>query len=170
MAVAVPKLADLLLAAKRRALHLELRDAYAPSVRFLAWQSGQPHGRNEADDQWRDLLAPLVALRADIRRLRIVSEPLSEYARYEYAVTPEANLAAGEVVRWLPRDKASGLRFPGNDFWLIDERLLFNLHSGDGAWLGVQAYDDPDVIRFCEESFEAAWPQAIDHSDYRPAG
>jgi hypothetical protein len=170
VAVAVPKLADLLFAATRRALHLELRDAYAPSARFLAWQRRQPHGRNEADDQWRDLLAPLVARDGDIRRLRVVSEPLSEYARYEFAVTPEANIAAGESVRWLPRAMASGLRFPGNDFWLIDERLLFNLHGGDGSWLGVEADEDPDVIRFCSESFETAWAQAIEHCDYRPAG
>lgn len=169
MAVAVPKLADLLLAAQRRALHMELRDNYARSARFLAWQSGEPHGRNDADDEWMDLLAPLVAQGGDVRRLRIVSEPLSEYVRYEHAVTPVANLAAGEVVRWLARAGASDLRFPGNDFWLIDDYLLFNLQSGDGDWLGVQPNEDPKVIEFCAESFEAAWLRAIDHSDYRAA-
>jgi hypothetical protein len=109
-----------------------------------------------------------VAHGGDIRRLRVVSEPLSEYTRYEYAVTLEANLAAGQVVRWLPRDRASDLKFPGNDFWLIDDHLLFNLQSGDGDWLGFQPSNDPNVIRFCAESFEAAWLRAIDHSDFRP--
>ena len=168
MPAAVPKLADLLVAAQRRALHLEMRDTYARSPRFLAWQSGKPPGRNEADAQWHALLAPLVARGGDLRRLRIVSEPLSEYVRYEYEVTPLANLAGGEAVRWLPRDKASDLRFPGNDFWLIDDYLLFNLASGDGDSLGVQPNDDASVIAFCAESFEAAWRRAINHDDYRP--
>ena len=169
MPVAVPKLADLLLDAERRALHLEMRDTYARSALFTAWQSGEPHDRSDADAQWRALLAPLVAHGGDVRRLRIVSEPITDYVRYEYEMTPIANLAAGEVVRWLPRDRASDLRLPGNDFWLIDDGLLFNLASGDGDWLGVQPNDDPDVIRFCAESFEAAWSRAVDHSEYRPA-
>lgn len=169
MAVAVPKLAELLFAAQRRALHLELRDTYERTALFNAWQAGDSHTRSEADAQWHALLAPLVAHGGDLRRLRIVSEPITEYVRYEYEVTPLASLAGGEVVRWLPRDRASDLKLPGNDFWLIDDWLLFNLNSGDGEWLGVQANDDASVIEFCAESFEAAWHRAIDHGDYRPS-
>jgi hypothetical protein len=167
--VAVPKLAELLVAAERRALHLEMRDTYARSPLFVAWQIGESYDRSEADAHWRVLLAPLVTRGGDVRRLRIVSEPITEYVRYEYEMTPVANLAAGEVVRWLPRDRASDLRVPGNDFWLIDDGLLFNLASGDGDWLGVQQNDDPSVIAFCADSFEAAWGRAIDHGDYHPA-
>jgi hypothetical protein len=166
--VSVPKLAELLVVAERRALHLEMRDTYARSPLFLAWEAGTPHDRREADAQWATLLAPLVGRGGDVRRLRIVSEPVTEYVRYEYEVTPVANLAAGELVRWLPRDQASDLRLPGNDFWLIDDVLLFNLASGDGDWLGVQRNDDPSVLAFCAEAFEAAWFRAVDHGDYRP--
>lgn len=145
-----------------------MRDTYHRSPLFKAWQAGDLHTRREADAQWHTLLAPLVQLGGDLRRLRIVSEPVTEYIRYEYEVTPLANLAGGESVRWLPRDKASDLRLPGNDFWLIDDRLLFNISSGDGEWLGIQSNDGPRVIEFCIESFEAAWQRAIDHGDYRP--
>ncbi len=144
------------------------------TLRFLAKDPGSDHGNSPT--VWEDgdsyvvqaLLAPLVASGGDLRRLRTVSEPITEYVRYEYDVTPFANLAGGEVVRWLPRDRASDLRFPGNDFWLIDDWLLFSISSGDGEWLGVQPNDDPRVIGFCAESFEAAWRRAIDYSDYRP--
>ena|SRR5213592_5237106 len=146
-----------------------MRDTYERTALFTAWQAGRSDGRAEADERWRALLAPLVARGGDMRRLRIVSEPVSEYVRYEYEMTPAANLSAGEVVRWLPRDRASDLRLPGNDFWLIDDALLFNLASGDGDWLGVQPNDDPSVIRFCAESFEAAWARGVEHGDYRPA-
>ncbi len=160
-------LRELLFAATRRALHLELRDTYERTERFLAWRAKKPFDRTQLAAGWRELLAPLVACGGDVRRLRVVSEPVSEYVRYEYEVTPE-NLAAGEKVRWLPRRRASDLRFPGNDFWLVDDRLLFNISGGDGEYLGVEENNDHEVIDFCMASFEAAWSRAVDHSDYRP--
>ena len=64
---------------------------------------------------------------AHSQRPRIISEPASDYIRFEYEVTPAANLAAGEQVRWLPRQMASDLALPGNDFWLFDgAAVLFN--------------------------------------------
>ncbi len=52
-----------------------------------------------------------------IRRTRIVSEPVSEYIRWEHEIT-SANAEAGEDVRWLPPRRASDLLLPGNDFWV----------------------------------------------------
>lgn len=52
-----------------------------------------------------------------LRRARIVSEPVSEYIRFEHDGTPQ-NIAAGEDVRWLPRARASALSLPGNDCWV----------------------------------------------------
>lgn len=83
--------------------------------------------------------------------------------------TPAANLAAGEDVRWLSRRQASDLAFPGNDFWLFDECVLFNHFSGDGDLLDVEVTDETSVVSFCASSFETAWARAIDHADYRPA-
>src|SRR4051812_43366035 len=111
---------------------------------------------------------PVVARGVDFRRARVVSEPLSSYVRFEYDVTPHANLAAGERVRWLPRGRASGLRLPGNDFWLVDDVLLFSLFAGDGARVGTVA-GDADALAFCVEAFEAVWALGSDHADYRPA-
>jgi hypothetical protein len=166
--VVFPDLETALRTATRRALHLEMRDLYALTPGYEAWLARRPYDRTEVDARWRDVLAPLVSHGGTIRRLRIVSEPLSEYVRYEYAVTP-SNLAAGEQVRWLPRHDASDLALPGNDFWLIDDILLFNLTAGDGEWLGVQPNDDSQVMEFCATAFEAAWKRGVDHSDYHPA-
>lgn len=163
-----PELEAALRGGKRRALHLELRDTYARTPGYEAWIARRPHDRSQVDAEWRDLLATLVSHNGDVRRLRIVSEPPTEYVRYEYAITPSANIAAGEQVRWLPRQRASDLALPGNDFWLIDDTLLFNIAAGDGDWLGVERYEDPKVIDFCATSFEAAWERGVDHSDYRP--
>ncbi|GAB1640313.1 hypothetical protein KRMM14A1259_07360 [Krasilnikovia sp. MM14-A1259] len=104
----------------------------------------------------------------DFRRARVVSEPVSRYVQFEYDVTPHANIAAGERVRWLPRGRASELRLPGNDFWLVDDVVLFSLFSGHGARVGTVAGGD-DSLEFAAESFEVVWTMGIDHADYRPA-
>lgn len=88
--------------------------------------------------------------------------------RFEYEATPAANLAAGERVRWLCRRNASNLALPGNDFWLIDDRVLFNLFSGDGRWIDVELAADPDVVEFCASAFDAVWERGRDHNDYQP--
>jgi hypothetical protein len=169
VAVAVPTLEALLAAAERRALHLETRDVYAGSPRFAAWQRGEPQDRSDADGRWSELLTPLVRRGGDIRRARIVSEPVTEYIRFEWEVTPYANLAAGERVRWLPRRNAAALAIPGEDYWLIDDVVLFNHFSGIGELTDVELNADARVVRLCEAAFEEVWKLGRDHADYRPA-
>jgi hypothetical protein len=78
------------------------------------------------------------------------------------------NLAAGEHVRWLPRHGASDLLFPGNDYWLVDEHLLFNLFAGDGSFVGVELSTDVDLIAVLADLFDRAWRRGVDHTDYQP--
>jgi hypothetical protein len=104
-----------------------------------------------------------------IRRARIVSEPLSDFTRHEYEVTPRLNIPAGEQVRWLPRRRASDLALPGNDFWVFDEHTIrFGYFAGDGEIVGHEVCRDPDVLKLCLSAFEAVWDRAIPHEDYQP--
>ncbi|MEV8637604.1 DUF6879 family protein [Streptosporangium sp. NPDC051023] len=163
--------AELLQAAQRTAAHLEMRDVYAvgdPS--FEAWQAGQPFDRSGRDAVWRGILAGPIGRGVQVRRARIVSEPVTDYIRYEHEITAAANLAAGEQVRWLPRRQASDLALPGNDFWLFDERTLrFNHFTGDGRWAGTEIVTDSAVVRLCASAFDAVWSRAVPHGIYRPA-
>ena len=85
-------------------------------------------------------------------------------------MTAAANLAAGEQVRWLPRQMASDLALPGNDFWLFDgAAVLFNYFSGDGAAVGTELRDEPAVVKLCASAFETVWDRAVPHEQYRPA-
>ncbi|TDD21998.1 DUF6879 family protein [Nonomuraea diastatica] len=94
----------------------------------------------------------------------------SDYIRYEHSATPYANLAGGELVRWLPRHRASDLALLGNDFRLFDERLVrFGLRSGDGEATGYEDSDAPAVVKLCSSAVEAVWERGIDHADHRPA-
>jgi hypothetical protein len=75
-------------------------------------QAGASVGTRERTDQ---LIADTVARGVIVRRARVVSEPVSEYIRWEHYVT-HANVTAGEDVRWLPRRRATDIPLPGNDF------------------------------------------------------
>ena len=153
----------------RSAVHLEMRDDYAGSPAFAAWREGRPYDRSRPAAAWHALVGSLTGRGATVRRARIVSEPPSDYVRFEYEVTPAANLAAGEQVRWLPRQQASDLALPGNDFWLFDgTAVLFNYFSGDGKMTGNELRDEPAVVRLCATAFEAVWDRAVPHGDYRP--
>ena len=155
----------------RSAVHLEMRDDYGPGSRaFAAWRESRPYDRSGPDAAWHALVGSVVKRGATVRRARIVSEPASDYIKFEYEVTPAANLAAGEQVGWLSRRNASDLALPGNDFWLFDgTAVLFNYFSGDGKMTGTELRDEPAVVRLCASAFEAVWDRAVPHEDYRPA-
>jgi phytoene dehydrogenase-like protein len=64
------------------------------------------------------LLSHLLALAgvdSVVVEARIVSEPVTDYIKYEYDVTAAYNLASGEQVRWLPRQQTAGLLVPPSD-------------------------------------------------------
>lgn len=151
------------------AVHLEMRDQYTPDDPvFLRWLAGTPDPDPVYPD-WYDLVRRLTARGVSMRRARVVSEPLSEFVRFEYDITAGLNIAAGERVRWLPRRQASDLCLPGNDFWVLDDRLArFGYFAGNGDFIGEKMSEDPALVRLCVSAFEAVWERAIDHAEYRP--
>jgi hypothetical protein len=153
------------------AVHLEMRDSYMEDDPVLRdWRAGVPIDPRESWGEWFDLMAAVTARGIKVRRARIVSEPVSEYIRYEYELTEGLNIAAGEEVRWLPRRRASDLALPGNDFWLFDHNLvMFNLFAGDGSWPddGYELREESAVIQLCSSAFDAVWQRAIPHQGYR---
>jgi hypothetical protein len=166
----VPSFSELITAATSSAVHLETRDAYTPSdPQFLEWKSGKPRPV-PASPAWYDLVRSHVARGVQFRRARIVSEPVSDFIRFEYEGTAGLNIAAGEQVRWLPRRLAPGLCVPLCDFWIFDDRFVrFHHFSGDGDIVEDEMVADLAVVRTCSAAFEAVWNRAIPHADYRPA-
>ena len=162
---------SLLTGCLRSAVHLEQRDTYTPEdPDYLRWRDGDRFDPIEWGQDWIDLVAPLVARGVAVRRARIVSEPLSDYIRFEHAATAGLNVAAGEEVRWLPRRRARGLSVPVNDYWVFDDRFVrFGYFGGDGTYLDDELTDDPDAVHSCTEAFERVWELAIPHAEYRPA-
>jgi hypothetical protein len=166
--------AEMLGSCRRSAVHLEMRDAYAVAdedVLFQRWKAGHREDPDDRDSWWRpwlSLVEETTGRGVEMRRARIVSEPVTEYIRFEYDGT-FTNVIAGEQVRWLPRRDASGLSLPGNDFWLLDDqRVIFNHFSGTGTETGNEWTDDPEVARLCETAFDMVWQRATPHEEYHP--
>jgi hypothetical protein len=145
-----------------------MRDSYTPNdPTYLSWKRGEQLDMAEFFRPWTELVQAAVGRGVVLRRARIVSEPVTEYIRFEHATTPQ-NLAAGEEVRWLPRRQASDIALPGNDFWILDGKVVrFGHFSGDGDVLGDEWTEDPAVARLCASAFEAVWERATPHEDYK---
>lgn len=155
---------------EREAVHLETRDAYGTAVELphmAKWAAGEPDDL-EWLQGWCATLREGVKAGKSVRRARIVSEPLSDYQRWSFSIA-DPMVEAGEDIRWVPRRLASSIAFPGNDFYLFDDRLIvFLIYAGNGLATDKLVSTDPADIRLCRSAFEAAWKLSIPHSEYKP--
>ncbi|MFK0191367.1 DUF6879 family protein [Kitasatospora sp. NPDC090308] len=169
-----PDFRTLLRETEKSAVHLEMRDQYSIAdevEQFAAWKAGHRYAMENRSEWWHpfhDFVVETIARGVTIRRARIVSEPVTEYIRYEHSHT-FTNIAAGEQIRWLPRIRALDLALPGADFWLFDSRIVrFNLFTGDGAWAHPRHVmtEEPATVGLCAKAFEAVWERAVPHADF----
>ncbi|WP_207229872.1 DUF6879 family protein [Krasilnikovia cinnamomea] len=162
------RIADLLKASTRSAIHLELRDWYTlDDPDWRTWRAGQLPDVAVTRAGWSDMVREVTARGVAVRRLRVISEPVSDYVHYEYDITAAHNLAAGEDVRWLSRRVATDLFLPPADFWVIDDVVVFNHFNGDGDWIDEELRDDAVLAARLTEAFDVAWAQGTPHADYR---
>ncbi|MCD0453080.1 hypothetical protein LO762_28430 [Actinocorallia sp. API 0066] len=143
---------------------LELLDRYPVDRELLdAWRAGDTATTERVTAVWRDKLAEQTAAGTRWRRVRVVSEPLSEYQRMAVAVA-----LPDEDLRWLPRRLVSAVALPGNDCFVLDGMaVVFNVHDGDGARSDIQYSKDPVVATFCRAAFDRAWALALPTDEYR---
>jgi len=132
------------------AFRLETRDRYLddeeqePLRRFLAGES--------PDDawfmDWYETVEQLTAAGRQMKRVRVVSEPHSDYTRFGIDLARRLNVPSGEDIRYLPRRRARELSLPDEDFWLLDSTHLLTLHFDDDVLLGAELLTDPaEVVR-----------------------
>jgi hypothetical protein len=160
--------AELLAGTSASVIRFEMRDSYDQDVAgFAEWQATGDISAYDWGDHL-DVVRAAVARGIRIRRVRVVSEPLSEYIRWEHACTG-VNVEAGEDIRWLPRHRAADLLLPGADCWVFDHRVVrWNFQRGDGSNPMLYTFSsDPRVIRDITASFETAWDRAIPHGEYK---
>lgn len=155
---------------KHESVHLETRDAYGTAVELphmAKWAAGEPDDLEWLRD-WCETLGNHTAAGRSVRRARVVSEPLSDYQRWSYSIA-HPMVDAGEDIRWVPRRLVSSVALPGNDFYLLDDRLVIFLHyAGSGLATDRVTSTDPTDIALCRSAFEGVWRLSVPHYDYAP--
>ncbi len=156
---------ELLRACTREAFHLEVLDSYAepgesePFRRFLA---------AEPDDHgwftpWTDLIQETVARGVSVSRVRIVSEPHTDYTRFSLRIA-ELNTDAGEDIRYLPRHDAGDV--PPDDFWLFDDETVIYTAFRESGGSSAVVTTDPYIAGYARELKQRFWPLGTPFQEY----
>ncbi|MEV6773856.1 DUF6879 family protein [Nocardia sp. NPDC051030] len=153
--------------AQQEAFHLEVRDTYAvpaesePLRRFL---NGEPPVPEYDKRPWTKLVQETVNRGVRITRVRVVTEPHSDYQRWLLSITA-SNIEAGEDIRYLPRHLAGEV--PPDDWWLFDDTTVgFNLVDNDGKPAGAAITTDPGIAAYCRSVKEKLWQSAVPFDEY----
>lgn len=153
------------------AYRLERRESYAgvdierePFDRFLA---GEPVKITfEGAEDWFANVQAARAAGKRFERVRMVSEPHSDYTRFALAEC-EINIRGGEEIRYLPRHVGEPAGLPQFDYWLFDSRRLYILHfDGRDNPLGAEPIHDPELIVQANYWRDVAWHYAVPYWQY----
>ncbi len=151
------------------AFRLELRDHYVapnevePLRVFLAGETPDPAWR----EPWKRFVRAATAAGRHLARVHVVTEPLSDYLRFELICAYPANVEAGEDVRILPRRVAATFDLPERDYWLFDDRRTAVMAYDDaGNWLSVHILDDPDQVAPYRRGRDVAMGHALPLATY----
>lgn len=80
-----------------------------------------------------------------IGRVRMLTEPLTDYLRFELFITPPA-IEAGEDIGFLSSAQAADLDAPAEDFWLLDDERVLALRFGAHGVSGAELITDPGKV------------------------
>ncbi|MGM1058183.1 DUF6879 family protein [Saccharothrix sp. Mg75] len=87
-----------------------------------------------------------------VRRVRLVSDPLTEHQRCQFEWEYPGNVRAGEDVRIINPSQEVARELIPEDFWLFDERTVVLLHHRDDGPVRRELLDgDPAEYVRCAE-------------------
>jgi hypothetical protein len=154
--------------ARKRAFHLEQRDAYnveSEDEPFGRWLDGEPDDYAWHAD-WLGFVREATAAGVQVQRVRLATIPHSNYVRWGLDVSP-LNIQAGEDIRYLARELAQGIDLPREDYWLLDDDLLIlSVFSPDGRTGGFARPSAPALLRQCVTVRDQVWERAIPYAQY----
>ncbi|GAA5053929.1 DUF6879 family protein [Nocardia callitridis] len=150
---------------QREAFHLETRDSYRElneAERLQKFLNGEfPPDPNTP---WQALMREITGRGVVVSRVRVVTEPHSDYQRWLLSVTVH-NINAGEDIRYVPRDSVGDV--PSDDWWLLDgEQVGYNLWDADGNPVGIGLTTDPGIVEYCQRARERLWVLATPYAEY----
>lgn len=156
---------------KYTARRLEPRDTYNTDpddeLRRRQYLAGELTDFSYMDD-WVERLTRWRSQGKRMQRVRVVTEPLSDDAKYLLGLA-KVNLAAGDEIRYLPRHRAVelGLGLPDEDYWILDATTALIIHFGEDDWLTEwELVDDPAEIVTRLQHFDAAWSFSVSREEF----
>jgi hypothetical protein len=126
-----------------------------PLRRFLAGESD-----NHSWYRWPDRVRAWVEEGRRIGRVRMLTEPLTDYLRFEISITPPA-LEAGEDIQFLGQERALELGAPVDDFWMFDDTIVVAMTFDDRGVSGAELITDSDAVRRYAEWKAVATREAV---------
>jgi hypothetical protein len=132
---------------KESAFRLEALPAYSmpeEAEMLAAFRRGEQVQLPD-DHPWPPLVRKQCVTGKKMQRVRVVSDPLSDYERFELSLYPHS-IAAGEQIYVTERDAIPDAHLIG-DFWLFDSHTVYTLrYDATGRFLDVDIAHD--VVRF----------------------
>jgi hypothetical protein len=147
---------------RRTAWRLECQGTYdepeerEPLRRFLA---GEPDDLAWFAD-WPIWIREQREAGRTIGRVRMLTDPLTDYLRFELSITPPA-VEAGEDIRFIDQQKFDSLAIPREDFWIFDDTTVALLHFGDGGVTGAEIITNPDRVASFRDRLRCTWDAAV---------
>ncbi|SRR6266498_662670 len=154
---------DLFRTFEHTAFRLEVRESYYEKEQPAQFLAGERVDLSYMES-WLALNVSLRVAGKRMERVRVVSQPFSDYTRYGLWLC-QYNTQAGEDIRYLDRVDAAGL--PDHDYWLLDSSRLYIVRFTDtDELLGAEPVDDQATI--IQHGFwrDAAWRHAIPHREF----
>lgn len=125
-----------------------------------AWRDGHP--TYAFMDDWLAQIRQQTAEGKTFERVRMLTEPPTEYLRWLFGFT-HLNIEAGEDIRWIGEDQAHKLGAPDHDFYLFDDRLVALLHFDDNGVAGAEVTDEPGIVADRRRWRDLVWSVAVPH-------
>jgi hypothetical protein len=116
---------------------------------------------------WLDKIRTATGQGKRVERVRVLAEPPTDYQRWEIW-SGQYNIAAGEVIRYIPHSLGVAIGLPvTDDWWLFDSRHLAVMRFGEqGEPMGGEIISDPEIVA----QHRRWWDLGVQHSTLDPSG
>lgn len=119
---------------------------------------------------WQHMIADHVRQGRRLQRVHVVTDPLTDYIRYELAVYAR-NALAGEEVRLISlTDRYWPEEIPEHgDFWLFDDQELWIMrYDSTGRFQAAEELTEPSAVEAARSTRDWAMDHSLPLADYRP--
>jgi hypothetical protein len=131
---------------------------------YQRWLAGETEPTWERKNRWLATLRAEHAAGKISRRVRVLSEQVTEYENYACEWGYALNAPAGEDIRILHRGE-HGIPedvIADQDFWIVDDREVVAMHyAADGRFEGAEVLPEDNLDRYRDtrdRTWEAAEP------------